>query len=282
MAEFHNRFKLCFHELVFVSLLRRWRSRREEAQMSILVWSSLILAFLNSSISCLRSGSWRASWSIRYCAYGVVSDRCGSIRLCLRHSNERLAWYLCRYYPTDSPSKRRLAGAHAWIQDCFLSSIEFPKPRNELLQTRRFPPLVCHWPSHSGINRPYLSNLPRRARLEAIIETGWNRHCEVGWWYRRSLSLSWCNNILFSRHFLRREQYPFTEAQSGVSSKTYHWINCNRFTSKPGSSWYLIVMDWWLRWESSTVTPSEHTPGTINKRNSSSKLNKLTNGNDNK
>lgn len=96
------------------------------------------------------------------------------------------------------------------------------------------------------------------------------------------VSLSWFNDILFSRHFLRREQYPFTEAQSGVSSKTYHWINCNRFTSKPGSSWYLIVMDWWLRWESSTVTPTEYTPGTINKKNSSSKLNKLTNGNDNK
>jgi hypothetical protein len=24
----------------------------------------------------------------------------------------------------------------------------------------------------------------------------------------------------------------------------------NRSTTKPGSSWFLIAMDWWLRWES--------------------------------
>jgi len=23
----------------------------------------------------------------------------------------------------------------------------------------------------------------------------------------------------------------------------------NRSTSKPGSSWFLIAMDWWVRWE---------------------------------
>ncbi|CAF5082326.1 unnamed protein product, partial [Rotaria sp. Silwood1] len=55
------------------------------------------------------------------------------------------------------------------------------------------------------------------------------------------------DEITIVKQFLRREHYPFFEAQSSVSSKTYHWINCNRSTSKPGSSWYLISMDWWLR-----------------------------------
>jgi hypothetical protein len=41
------------------------------------------------------------------------------------------------------------------------------------------------------------------------------------------------------RHFLRREKYPFHE-----SSMIY-----NRPTSKPGSLWFLIAMDWWSRWE---------------------------------
>ncbi len=87
---------------------------------------------------------------------------------------------------------------------------------------------------------------------------------------------------VFFRQFLRREQYPFVEAQSGVSSKAYHWINCNRSTSKPGSSWYLIYIDWWIRWESSgSNSPIESTIIT-NKKNSFTKLNKLTNGTDNR
>jgi hypothetical protein len=85
------------------------------------------------------------------------------------------------------------------------------------------------------------------------------------------------------RQFLRREQYPFVEAQSGVSSKVYHWINCNRSTSKPGSSWYLISLDWWIRWET-ILNPNSTEPITtaINKKNSLTKLNKLPNGTDNK
>ncbi|CAF0968583.1 unnamed protein product [Rotaria sordida] len=91
------------------------------------------------------------------------------------------------------------------------------------------------------------------------------------------------DEITIVKQFLRREQYPFFEAQPSVSSKTYHWINCNRSTSKPGSSWYLISMDWWLRWESSaslsssTVNSTEPIGATIHKRNSFTKLNKLTN-----
>lgn len=64
-----------------------------------------------------------------------------------------------------------------------------------------------------------------------------------------------------------------------MSSKTYHWINCNRATSKPGSIWYLISIDWWLRWESSTSS-SEMTLNAAQKKNSSSKLNKLANSNE--
>lgn len=86
---------------------------------------------------------------------------------------------------------------------------------------------------------------------------------------------------MINRQFRRREQYPFAEAQPGVSSKTYHWINLNRSTSKPGSAWYLIAIDWWIRWEASTiVNPSESATSTLQKKNSSSKLNKLTNGPD--
>ncbi len=88
--------------------------------------------------------------------------------------------------------------------------------------------------------------------------------------------------FIILRQFLRREQYPFVEAQSGVSSKVYHWINCNRSTSKPGSSWYLISRDWWIRWESPLMTNSIESSTTINKKNSFTKLNKLTNGIDNK
>ncbi len=91
------------------------------------------------------------------------------------------------------------------------------------------------------------------------------------------------NTIFYFRQFLRREQYPFVEAQSGVSSKVYHWINCNRSTSKPGSSWYLISMDWWLRWEhSATNNYIESSTNSIVKKSSSTKLNKLPNGTDNR
>ncbi|CAF0809558.1 unnamed protein product [Adineta steineri] len=92
------------------------------------------------------------------------------------------------------------------------------------------------------------------------------------------------DEITIVKQFLRREQYPFVEAQSGVSSKVYHWINCNRSTSKPGSSWYLISMEWWLRWEALLNNNSAEltlTP-TIHKKNSFTKLNKLTNGIENK
>jgi len=82
--------------------------------------------------------------------------------------------------------------------------------------------------------------------------------------------------FLFSREFLQREQYPFLEAQSCVSSKTYHWINSNRSTSKPGSSWYLIPSDWWNRWELSATNAA------MNKKTSVSKLHKLANGLENK
>jgi len=79
------------------------------------------------------------------------------------------------------------------------------------------------------------------------------------------------------KQFLRREQYPFIEAQSGVSSKTYHWINQNRSTSTPGSPWYLIAMDWWNRWEA-LPTQNESLPSPIMKKSSTSKLNKTNNG----
>ncbi|CAF4760386.1 unnamed protein product [Rotaria socialis] len=88
--------------------------------------------------------------------------------------------------------------------------------------------------------------------------------------------------ITIVKQFLRREQYPFVEAQSGVSSKAYHWINSNRSTSKPGSSWYLISRDWWLRWESpASISSTEPIVTTIQKKNSLTKLNKLTSGPDN-
>ncbi len=88
--------------------------------------------------------------------------------------------------------------------------------------------------------------------------------------------------FLFLRQFLRREQYPFVEAQSGVSSKVYHWIICNRSTSKPGSSWYLISREWWNRWDPSSNPHTIESSIIINKKNSFTKLNKLSNGIDNK
>jgi hypothetical protein len=42
-------------------------------------------------------------------------------------------------------------------------------------------------------------------------------------------------------------------------------------------------MDWWNRWESpSIINPTDLNSTTINKKNSFTKLNKLTNGTDNK
>ena len=67
--------------------------------------------------------------------------------------------------------------------------------------------------------------------------------------------------FLFSREFLQREQYPFLEAQSCVSSKTYHWINSS---------------DWWNRLELSATNAA------MNKKTSVSKLHKLANGLENK
>lgn len=123
------------------------------------------------------------------------------------------------------------------------------------------------------IDRINLSNLSRCSRFETSIETRRSEYSQVS-----------CLGVFrlikkcrFSRQFLRREQYPFIEAQSAVSSKTYHWINQNRSTSTPGSPWYLIAMDWWNRWEA-LPTQNESLPSPIMKKSSTSKLNKTNNG----
>jgi hypothetical protein len=73
--------------------------------------------------------------------------------------------------------------------------------------------------------------------------------------------------ILFFRYFLRREKYPFIE------SDTKH----NRLTSKPGSLWFLISMDWWLRWEAICFSSIINSTELKNKKNSSNKPNKSDN-----
>lgn len=78
-------------------------------------------------------------------------------------------------------------------------------------------------------------------------------------------------------HFLRREKHPFIEAEYDVSIKT----NFNRSTSKPGSSWFLIAMDWWIRWEatssSSIINSNDFTATNTSRKNSFIKSNKTDN-----
>jgi len=71
----------------------------------------------------------------------------------------------------------------------------------------------------------------------------------------------------FSRHFLQREKYPFSELG----------MMYNRSTSKPGSSWFLISMDWWLKWEATCSSSIINSKELINKPSSSTKSNKTDN-----
>jgi len=45
----------------------------------------------------------------------------------------------------------------------------------------------------------------------------------------------------------------------------------NRSTTKPGSSWFLIAMDWWLRWESTRSSSIINSNELKNKRIPSNK-----------
>jgi hypothetical protein len=69
------------------------------------------------------------------------------------------------------------------------------------------------------------------------------------------------------RHFLRREKYPFNE--SGIIY--------NRSTSKPGSSWFLISMEWWLRWELTCASSIINSKELKNKKPTSTKSTKPDN-----
>ena len=73
--------------------------------------------------------------------------------------------------------------------------------------------------------------------------------------------------LFFKRHFLKREKYPFIE--SGMIF--------NRSTSKPGSLWFLISMDWWLRWEVTCSSSIINSNELITKKSSVNKPNKTDN-----
>ncbi|CAM4750883.1 unnamed protein product [Rotaria magnacalcarata] len=68
-------------------------------------------------------------------------------------------------------------------------------------------------------------------------------------------------------HFLRREKRPFNESET-VS---------NRATSKPGSSWFLISMDWWCKLELQCSSSIANSNELKTKANSSIKSNKIDN-----
>jgi len=53
------------------------------------------------------------------------------------------------------------------------------------------------------------------------------------------------------------------------SGMMYH-----RSTSKPGSSWFLISMDWWLKWEATCSSSIININELKNKKTSSIKSNK--------
>jgi hypothetical protein len=46
----------------------------------------------------------------------------------------------------------------------------------------------------------------------------------------------------------------------------------NRSTSKPGSSWFLISMDWWLRWETTCSSSIINSTELKTKKTSSNKI----------
>jgi hypothetical protein len=69
------------------------------------------------------------------------------------------------------------------------------------------------------------------------------------------------------RHFLRREKSPFMESA----------MISNRFTSKPGSSWFLISIDWWMKWESTCSASIINSQELKTKKNSVNKSNKTDN-----
>ncbi|CAF1053304.1 unnamed protein product [Adineta steineri] len=79
--------------------------------------------------------------------------------------------------------------------------------------------------------------------------------------------LSQQDEVTIVKHFLHREKYPFTKPDV-----IYH-----RPTSKPGASWYLISMDWWLRWEALCTSSIINSKELNNKKSPSTKLNKTDN-----
>ncbi|CAF1339296.1 unnamed protein product [Rotaria sordida] len=79
--------------------------------------------------------------------------------------------------------------------------------------------------------------------------------------------LSQQDELTIVKHFLRREKYPFNESE----------VVYNRATSKPGSSWFLISMDWWLRWEAVCSSSIINSNELKNKKISSIKSNKTDN-----
>jgi hypothetical protein len=50
-----------------------------------------------------------------------------------------------------------------------------------------------------------------------------------------------------------------------------------RSTSKPGSSWFLISMDWWLRWDLTCTSSIVNSNELLNKKSSLNKPNKTDN-----
>ncbi|CAF3868305.1 unnamed protein product [Rotaria sp. Silwood1] len=75
------------------------------------------------------------------------------------------------------------------------------------------------------------------------------------------------DELTIVKHFLQREKYPFNEFE----------VAYNRVTSKPGSSWFLISMDWWLRWETVCSSSIINSNELKNKKISSIKSNKIDN-----
>ncbi|CAF2834191.1 unnamed protein product [Rotaria sp. Silwood2] len=78
------------------------------------------------------------------------------------------------------------------------------------------------------------------------------------------------DELTIVKHFLQREKYPFNESE----------VAYNRATSKPGASWFLISMDWWLRWETICSSSIINSNELKNKKISSIKSNKTDNKNE--
>ncbi|CAF1131929.1 unnamed protein product [Adineta ricciae] len=72
------------------------------------------------------------------------------------------------------------------------------------------------------------------------------------------------DEVAIVKHFLQREKRPLFESA----------LQYSRPSSKPGSMWFLIAIDWWIRWEATCSLSPTNSKEVLNKKSASAKSSK--------